>query len=118
MVTILELSNLTAQFLLTAEFPYLLRNPYKSCTEVCVCVGGWVGEALLLLLCDVPQFHLTEVFNSVLYRQSEMKIRLNNTKKGLTTIWSLEKFQSALEQMRELYQVLFKKKTSSRKSCV
>lgn len=35
-----------------------------------------------------------------------MKIRLNNTKKGLTTIWSLEKFQSALEQMRELYQVL------------
>lgn len=36
--------------------------------------------------------------------KSEMKIRLNNTKKGLTTIWSLEKFQSALEQMRELYQ--------------
>lgn len=34
-----------------------------------------------------------------------MKIRLNNTKKGLTTVWSLEKFQSALEQMRELYQV-------------
>ncbi|RMX47546.1 hypothetical protein pdam_00019081 [Pocillopora damicornis] len=36
--------------------------------------------------------------------KSEMKIRLNNTKKGLTTLWSLEKFQSALEQMRELYQ--------------
>ena len=37
--------------------------------------------------------------------QSEMKIRLNNTKKGLTTVWSLEKFESAMEQMRELYQV-------------
>jgi len=34
-----------------------------------------------------------------------MKIRLNNTKKGLTTLWSLEKFESAMEQMRELYQV-------------
>jgi len=33
-----------------------------------------------------------------------MKIRLNNTKKGLTTLWSLEKFESAMEQMRELYQ--------------
>ncbi|KAL9988342.1 hypothetical protein ACROYT_G002777 [Oculina patagonica] len=36
--------------------------------------------------------------------KSEMKIRLNNTKKGLTTVWSLEKFESAMEQMRELYQ--------------
>ena len=34
-----------------------------------------------------------------------MKIRLNNTKKGLTTVWSLEKFESAMEQMRDLYQV-------------
>lgn len=40
-----------------------------------------------------------------MYQQSEMKIRLNNTKKGLTTVWSVDKFQSALEQMRELYQV-------------
>ncbi|KAM7447173.1 the TRAFAC class myosin-kinesin ATPase superfamily [Porites harrisoni] len=36
--------------------------------------------------------------------KSEIKIRLNNTKKGLTTIWSLEKFESSMEQMRELYQ--------------
>ena len=44
-------------------------------------------------------------FYVLLYQQSEMKIRLNNTKKGLTTVWSVDKFQSALEQMRELYQV-------------
>ncbi|XP_068734565.1 kinesin-like protein KIF14 isoform X1 [Montipora capricornis] len=36
--------------------------------------------------------------------KSEIKIRLNNTRKGLTTLWSLEKFESAMEQMRELYQ--------------
>lgn len=36
--------------------------------------------------------------------KSEIKIRLNNTKKGLTTLWSLEKFENAMEQMRELYQ--------------
>ena len=47
--------------------------------------------------------HVT--FCVLLFQQSEMKIRLNNTKKGLTTVWSVDKFQSALEQMRELYQV-------------
>lgn len=46
--------------------------------------------------------HVT--FCVLLFQQSEMKIRLNNTKKGLTTVWSVDKFQSALEQMRELYQ--------------
>ena len=40
------------------------------------------------------------------YFQSEVKIRVNNTKKGLTTLWNLEKFDSKLAQMREVYQVL------------
>lgn len=40
------------------------------------------------------------------YFQSEVKIRVNNTQKGLTTLWNLEKFDSKLAQMREVYQVL------------
>ncbi|XP_070581962.1 kinesin-like protein KIF14 isoform X2 [Ptychodera flava] len=32
------------------------------------------------------------------------KIRLNNTKLGITTLWSLEKFEDRLIQMREIYQ--------------
>ena len=33
------------------------------------------------------------------------KIRLHNTKLGITTVWSLSKFESRLEQMREVYEV-------------
>ena len=40
----------------------------------------------------------------VLLIQSETRIRLNDTKRGVTTTWSLEKFESRLLQMRELYQ--------------
>jgi kinesin family protein 14 len=32
------------------------------------------------------------------------KIRLHNTKLGITTVWSLTKFESRLEQMREVYE--------------
>ena len=35
----------------------------------------------------------------------EVKIRLNNTKLGITTVWSLQKFEAKLMQMREIYQV-------------
>ena len=31
---------------------------------------------------------------------------MNNTKLGITTVWSLEKFESKLMQMRETYQVM------------
>lgn len=35
----------------------------------------------------------------------EVKIRLNNTKLGITTVWSLQKFEAKLMHMREIYQV-------------
>ena len=39
------------------------------------------------------------------YLKMEVKIRLNNTKLGITTVWSLQKFEAKLMQMREVYQV-------------
>jgi hypothetical protein len=36
----------------------------------------------------------------------EVKIRLNNTKLGITTVWSLQKFEAKLMHMREMYQVI------------
>ena len=35
-----------------------------------------------------------------------MQVRVNNTQLGLVTFWSLEKFESRLELMRDMYQTL------------
>ncbi|XP_028407643.1 kinesin-like protein KIF14 [Dendronephthya gigantea] len=49
--------------------------------------------------------HLTFSRDDILLNDKvEVKIRLNNTKLGITTVWSLQKFEAKLMQMREIYQ--------------
>ena len=43
---------------------------------------------------------------SFLRLQVEIRIRLNDTKNGRTTLWSLEKFELMVGRMRDLYQVI------------
>ena len=57
------------------------------------------NEIICLFSCRTP-FDFSPFF------KMEVKIRLNNTKLGITTVWSLEKFESKLMQMRETYQVM------------
>lgn len=48
--------------------------------------------------------------NCILFFKNETKVRLNDTKKGLTTLWTLEKFESRLDLMRDMYQVQYRPK--------